>query len=698
MKKLSFCMLPLALAVSSAVIADEKQDELKSIEHIVVYGEKNARSLKDTTSSVAVITAEELANGQADSYTDALAGMANVVLTNSLPSIRGVEGEGVANGFSSFSSGAKPRVSILKDGVAEPFVAMLSGDQGMWDVQQLEVLRGPQSSNSGRNSIGGVVYITTKAPSLDDTEFAARAGYTNTNKATEGALMLSSPLITDELAYRLTVQRLAGDSHLNYQLAEGDAFPFDPKAFGLTSSTAKLLWQPANIAGLKMLLQYSVAKETGERFWNLQGPDLSKRISASAWNSETSFARDKELDNKRLSLKTNYQLNESLDVEVLLAKMDYDYQFTQHPLIWHVKMLDDNQTMDTKLNYQGSGSFSGYIGAYRFARDQLFSNRDTYSGYDDSSANAIYGEGSWQFTKQSRLIAGGRIEDEKQYRLFAYDAGTEFVTDVSERIYLPKIAYLYDLDQATTVGASFRKGYSSGGGDFSMFNGSGYTFAPEFVNTYELSLRQVLNESKVNLSFNLFYNNYKQYQFFGTGPSGMLDDYLIVNLPKVSSYGFETELSYAISPDLTLRGGLGLVRNDIKDPGVTNQEMKSQELPLASDLTANIGLEYWLTEQLQLQLSTYHVGDYQSRMLSKALAEDPTLNVTQAKLFQAGGYTETKLSASYQLTQWRFDLYLSNAFDRISHTYIDRYEDNQEIGVGNLTEPRTLGFSLSYEM
>ena len=119
---------------------------------------------------------------------------------------------------------------------------------------------------------------------------------------------------------------------------------------------------------------------------------------------------------------------------------------------------------------------------------------------------------------------------------------------------------------------------------------------------------------------------------------------------------------------------------------------------MASDLTANIGLEYWLTEQLQLKLSTHHVGDYQSRLLSKTLAEDPTLKLSQAQLFQAGGYTETKLAASYQLAQWRFDLYLSNAFDRISHTYIDRDPDSQQISVGNLTEPRTLGVSVSYEM
>ncbi|KTF07147.1 TonB-dependent receptor, partial [marine sediment metagenome] len=75
-----------------------------------------------------------------------------------MPDIRGVSGNGGAGGFNSISGGAKGRVSTLIDGVAQPFVADLSGDSGMWDLQQIEVFRGPQSTSNGRNSIAGSVF------------------------------------------------------------------------------------------------------------------------------------------------------------------------------------------------------------------------------------------------------------------------------------------------------------------------------------------------------------------------------------------------------------------------------------------------------------------------------------------------------------------------------------------------------------
>lgn len=152
-KKNMIAALLSSISMSTAAAAVEIASA-DAIEKITVYGEKIERSLKDTTSSVSVIDKETLDSGQYQSISNALSEIPNVVvLTGSVPDIRGVSGNGSASGFNSFTGGARARVSTLIDGVAEPFVADLTGDTGLWDIQQIEIFRGPQSTINGRNSI-----------------------------------------------------------------------------------------------------------------------------------------------------------------------------------------------------------------------------------------------------------------------------------------------------------------------------------------------------------------------------------------------------------------------------------------------------------------------------------------------------------------------------------------------------------------
>jgi outer membrane receptor protein involved in Fe transport len=695
MKKLAFCMVPVALAVSAAVSADEKE-QLTSIENIVVYGEKAGRSLKDTTSSVAVISSEELANGQSDSYVDVLSDIANVVFSNSLPSIRGVNGEGIAIGSYSFTSGAKARVAVMTDGVSEPFVSTLTGDLGLWDVEQIEVLRGPQSSNSGRNSMGGIIYVTTNTPSMDSLEASVRAGYANKIQSKELSAMVSAPIIDNELAYRFTVQNIDREHHSHFQLAEGYSYPFDPKPIELTRFNAKLQWTPSQIEGLNMLLNYVDSQEEGFRYWRVEGPDLSKRIIATHDGTNTSFARDKEVNSQHTSLKTTYEISDNFDFELLLSDVDYSYQFHQYPLIWDVNMDDESQTIDGKFSFAFDDSLSGYMGVYKYDREQTFSNKPIYEGDDESSSDAIYGEVTVSVSEQGQIIAGGRIEKEKQDREFRY-AGAIFNIAHDDTLYLPKLAYLHTVDEELTLGVSFRKGYNSGGGDINLVTGVVYSYDAEHVDTFEISTRKSWGDT-LTLAANIFYNDYSDYQVKAAGPSGIPQDTIIYNIDEVNSYGLEAELTYAATDSLILSGSFGLLDTSIEKTDSNNQHLIDQELPMAPNVTASIGADYWLTDNIQFSLHTRYTSDYKSDLLTKTKIRGSEIKFSQADLYQTDSYTETRLSAAYISDNWRVDAYVNNAFDQQNETSINRSLETGELDAGQLTEPRTVGFSVTYNL
>lgn len=207
-------LLVLTSLYSTASKAEDAQT-FGSIEKIIVIGEKTDRSLKDTASSVSIIAEETLRSLQHITISQAVSEIPNVVaLPGAVPDIRGVSGNGSATGFNGVSGGARARVSTLIDGVAEPFMADLTGDSGIWDIQQIEVFRGPQSTSNGRNSLGGLIYIKTKHPSYD-WKGAARVGYRDQSQYIDTSVMISGPLIHDQLAFRFTGQNLDGETYEN---------------------------------------------------------------------------------------------------------------------------------------------------------------------------------------------------------------------------------------------------------------------------------------------------------------------------------------------------------------------------------------------------------------------------------------------------------------------------------------------------
>ncbi|QTH70281.1 TonB-dependent receptor [Pseudoalteromonas xiamenensis] len=676
-------ILPLCIAAAltgSNFYAHADDANLRqSMEKIVVVGEKTERTLKDTASSVAVLDASIIDSGQLLSMSDALSEVANiVVLTGAAPDIRGVSGNGSATGFNSFSGGAKARVTTLVDGVSQPFVADLTGDTGLWDIEQVEVYRGPQSTSNGRNSIAGAVYVKTKDPSFD-WEGALRVGYQNQDSLLDTAAVISGPLIADELAFRLSSQLLDGDTYSNPPVFESNPTNRNLNQLRTTNTQFKLLYQPKNLSGFSSQLSYQHYEEkgnTGRKYFAGSDP----------FAYEPLFQRIMDTKSETTSLKLDYQINASLSLDMLVSYMDYQWGFEAYEMVAaresDVTMFEDDLSIDTKLNFGLSSDFyRGFVGVVHYQRDQTFNSRGAtiYDGEDTSKSKAIYGETSINVSNAWTVIGGVRVEREQQQRDFIMqqqNGPLNATLDNSKTFVLPKLVIQYDLSDTTKVSLSARRGYNAGGGAVSFVTNEYYYYDAESVYTYELSARSVFNNGDVNVSANLFYNNFNDYQ-------AMSSARVISNIKDAHSVGLELDAHAMLGRNWQVHGGVGLIQSEIDAADVGFESAVGNELNSAPALTANIGVTHWFSDAFSVNINTQYVGEFFA-------------DLQNSEERVAGDYVLTRAAITYEYEHWQLNAYLNNLFDEHGYTTREPASTRYPDGYAAVVKPRTFGISATY--
>lgn len=663
------------LVTNTAVLADDESNR-KSMDTIVVTGEKTEKSLKETMSSVAVVDTSLIENGQLASISEALSEMANVVvLTGAVPDMRGVSGNGGATGFNSFSGGSKARVSTLIDGVSQPFVADLTGDTGLWDMEQIEVYRGPQSTSNGRNSIAGAVYMKTKAPT-QEFEGAVRVGYRNQDNYFDTAAVISGALVEDVLAFRLSTQYIDGETFSNPPVYDTNPTDQELNKLDTSSTRAKLLYTP--FEDLSVQLTYSTYNEegnAGRKYFEAAEPTDYIPL----------FQRILDTESDTTQVNVDYKINENFSLDVLVAYMDYKWAFDayepQQSAESDVSMDESNVTLDTKLNFGlNSDFYSGFVGLAYFDRDQDFESVGAtyYFGDDSSKSTAIYGESSFNLNSQLTLTAGLRIEREEQVRNFNMAFRGDMLVeqlDDSHILRLPKLALQYKITEETTLFASARRGYNAGGGALDFTAEDYYYYDEETVNTYEIGSRSVLNNGDLNISANVFYNNFNGYQALSAARR-------ITNIEDAHSYGLELEAYSMLGDQWQLHGGLGLLKTKI-DESSAFPEAVDNDLNSAPELTASLGLSHWFTDSLKVNLSANYVDEFYG-------------DLTNTEERVAGDYTLTRLTITYDTEQWLMSAFINNAFDEQEYTAREPASGRYPQGYVGVVNPQTLGASVTY--
>ncbi|AFI84547.1 TonB-dependent receptor [Methylophaga nitratireducenticrescens] len=665
------CLNAQAIAETATDVTDNNRVQLNNI---VVEGENQSRSLKDTAASVAVIGADELNSTQHQNLRDAISSIPNVVIqTGVVPNVRGVTGNGAAGGFNSISGGANARFNTIIDGVAQPFVADFTGDSGLWDLEQIEVYRGPQSTNHGRNSIAGAMYINTKDPTFD-WDGAVRLGYRNKDQYFDKALMLSGPIIDNVLAFRFAGQLVDGETITSNDKYETNPSNIDLNELDTRQGRAKLLWTPTD--AFEALLTYSNYNEEGDagrRYFVNDGTENYNKIEG--------LIRDMDTETEITSLKMRYQLSDNSSLDFLIAKMDYQLGFDSYdPAPADKQNLlynDENKTVDVKFNFgEGSHALNGFVGLDYFKRDQDVKSTGSYqyTGDDTADSKAVYSEVNFGLTDKLVLTGGLRYQKESQERHFIYGA-IDSNLDENNTIWLPKIALSYDLTETNRVGASARKGYNSSGGALDAIAGEYYYYDDERVNTYEFFTRNEFDDGRYSLNTNVFFNDYDGYQ-------GLANRH-IVNIDKAETYGAEIEGIVWVQDDLEINVSLGLLHTEVVDGGDDYPGVDGNELSSAPKKTANIGARYYLTDNFDVGGNLQYVGGYYA-------------DIENSEEQKIGGYSVINLRANYKIGQLALAAYINNVTDKYAKRVDYPADARYPQGYMDVIDPRHVGVSATY--
>jgi len=585
------------LALLIPVIPTAAAQDAGSVDDIVVTGEKAPHTLRDTASSVDV-TSDDEAERMGDYTTnDLLDGIPNIVTTepgNSAPAVRGVDGTGPASGADAFFAGTRPRLNYQVDGRTLGYNEALYQDTTLWDIDQVEVYRGPQSTLQGRNAIAGTIVIRTADPTFD-WEGRARALVGNQGERQySGAL--GGPIASGLAAFRLSADWRRSQSFVPFEAYPEDAHPGRYQDVNLRG---KLLLTPASNVRSLWTLSYLDGRAPQSAFvkWPYEGHVAALPLQPVFRSRDTTGISD-----------TSWRLSDVLTLEAYLAATDFrtdryspvgqgnaridGKEYVVEPFV-RLRSIDDR--------------FNGFLSAYIFRTHQAESI-DLFGGgtfKDQTQTTAVFGEGNARLTDRLKLTLGARYEEEHRFR-----RGTDgpFVIDFEKtyKEFLPKATLAFDVSHAVTIGATVGRGYNAGGAGFTYSAPYvSYTYKPEFAWNYEGFLRSSLG-NHWSATANVFYNDYKGLQLpFQLG----INSTVIRNADKATTYGAEAGVSWR-SKGNAFFANIGLLKTDVNrfaDSGI-----QGNDLPRSPAFTSDVGATFSPDGKLQMTADVRYTDAYYS--------------------------------------------------------------------------------------
>lgn len=638
----------ILVALAATFVIPEAFAQGSLIEEVVVTARKRAESLEESPVSVRAFTATEIQSAGIETPRDFIALTPNVTL---------VETQNAGNAFINVRGVSQARnsemsVAVLVDGVLMPNPAQFT--QQLIDVQQIEVLRGPQGALYGRNSIGGAITIVTKKPGEDfegRVELGADSGPGYTLRGTASGPIGGS----DAWKYRVTGSYVDTDGYIDNEFLDDKADPYQD-----TSARARILYEPNETFSADVRLSASML-ETQALYFTIDAEaddtELPVRVNNPGVN---------ERDIYNFSLKLEWALDAGTftsitaydDLEELLTGDQFNFVprdeslinfFPIGPIIQAItgdpvadlsqtQFLDsDSWSQEFRFISPAEDRFRWIAGVYAIATDRYIS-----TGNQVDRGNGVFPV--YREPRISLFVPGGGSDPSPQLSLLAdeqdnfawavfgeiaydfsdtfeasfslrYDEDTRENTTLTEPLYdptggigitfgevrketwdelQPKLTLRYRPNDSMTFYGGYSRGFRSGG-----FNQSGVGAAVPEPGVEDLFDAQVADTYEAGIKalygegrFSTSLNFF--YTDFENAYFFFFDPTTstqnLGGIPEVEYIGFELEGNAQFNDYLSAYYGVGYTDSEIKQ--AADPADIGNQAPLVTDITVNLGGQF----------------------------------------------------------------------------------------------------------
>lgn len=625
------------LTLPAAVVA---QSDTLVLEEIVVTARKREESLQDLGMAISALESQDL-EIRFDSDLQSLQNASPNLIVSDIQqgpgspaaiSIRGIGTTDVEKNFD-------PTVGVVVDGV---FIGVNSGAMlKAIDLENVEILRGPQGTLFGRNSIGGVINVTRKRPSYEGFGGSVRGGFGNHGeRQLEGYINLAA---TDNLAFRLGAARRESDGWFHNLTLDRDVGETD-----YTVISPSVRWSPTDSVEIYYRYDKTEQDQDANTLHNLAQPDqifcalygqCAQGLHTPQSGSDYKVLQNDDppyqtyFDTETHIVNASWDLSDQYSVDLVYGHFETDEEVYQDwdatPLtLYHTdRPADwDQDSVEVRFNFVGE-RLSYTAGVYYWESDYGI-DLTSYigfgailgvpgAGFDDSvvfpvyqsvsqstESYALFLEADYELNDRWTLTLGGRYtDDDKKSSVvdpltpelaIEGNPGNPFSESWDE--FTPKVGVRYRVNDDLMFYGLYSKGFRAGG-----FNGrpgggeylsAATPYDPETVDNFEIGMKSEWLDGRLRANVSAFVMNYKDKQEEQSVPvsGGTGQQTLVVNAAEASIQGLEVDFSWLVNAYFTLEGNLGLLDSEydkLEDPALS-LDLSYLDLRRAPDLTAAV--------------------------------------------------------------------------------------------------------------
>jgi outer membrane receptor protein involved in Fe transport len=682
MKKI---LLIISLVLSLPLLADnsvEKLDKTSLEKTVVVSDLRNDKLAIETDQSMSILDAETLEIAGTQHFEDVLGLVPNLNWSSATNRPRYFQIRGIGE-RSQYEGAPNPSVGFVVDDID---FSALGGVATLFDVEQIEVLRGPQGTRYGANGLAGLIYVKTKDPEFDDSyKITGLIG----DDGDLGLGFRATGALSDKAAYRIAIHQYNADGfRYNDYLNRDDTNKRDELV-----ARGKLFWQASDDLELNLTFLKANINNGFDTF-----------------NPENNFTTHTDLPGKDiqnstgLALKANWH-GENFNLLSISSymKADIDYSFDGDwgnddywgefaPYDFTSASIRERTHISQELRLLGEHWLAG-IYVLDMSEDNKineFFNGDVYknlSSQFDATSVALFAQLDTQISENNTLTSGIRFER----RTARYNDSNDIDVSPNDNMWGGQLSLNHQINANLNSYVTLARGYKAGGFNLSTSVPDELReYQPESLWSLESGVKGYFLDYQLQWNASAFYSKRQDMQINTSRQTDPNDPLTFVfftgNAATGSNYGIETDFTYLLNDNFDVYGSLGLLKAQFDDFVTTEGNFNGRDQAHAPHYNFSLGIQYHTLKGFFARLD--------------ATGKD-SFYFSDSHDQQSKSYQLYNLRIGYEKDNWSVTLWGNNIFNKKYATrgfYFGLEPPNYENKLyTQLGSPRHLGVSFDYE-